>query len=99
MSRWLTAKMHQKLTREFLLQFATKIALKLKRKINGDAKRPKDSLICWICENAQQVLAAKPAIIAALRPENQIQPSNGGSHEWDSTDGFASGDFGDDQLC
>jgi hypothetical protein len=88
MSRWLATILHQKVTKDSLLRFAEKMALKLNVPIDRDARRLKDCLICWICENAPQLVVAEPATIGELLPEIEIQPSNGNSREWDSTDGF-----------
>jgi hypothetical protein len=58
-SRWLTALLGKdQLTKSALLPIAEKIAQQLHVKIDRDAKRLKDSLICWICENAPQLPAA-----------------------------------------
>jgi hypothetical protein len=98
MSRWLTVIFHGEPTKESLWQFASKIAAKLNIKIDRDARRLKDSLMCWICENAPQLLATEPATVPDLLPATPTQTSNGNTQELDSTDGVEFWDCGDDVL-
>jgi hypothetical protein len=61
MTQILNAVLGGKVTKQHLMELAVKIAAAKGIKIDRGAKRLKDGLICWFCENACEFVAPRAA--------------------------------------
>jgi hypothetical protein len=85
-----------KMTRQALLSLAVALARQKGIKLDRGAKRVKDALICWFCENCSEILggamqpAEAPPVVGASWMD-QMEPSTIGTTlpedaAWEMTD-------------